>query len=49
MKLYKHFGGQHELPAYVNELNSDRVGDLLNFIDNDLTDLVEAMEEYGNP
>ena len=49
MKLYKHFGGQHELPVYVNELNSDRVGDLLNFIDNDLTDLVEAMEEYGNP
>jgi len=47
MKLYRHFGGKHELPRYVNNLNDSQCGDLLNFIDKDRTDLVEAMVEYG--
>jgi hypothetical protein len=49
MKLYRHFGGQHELPLYVNNLNETRIGDLLNYIDTDRESLVEEMESYGNP
>lgn len=49
MKLYRHFGGQHVLPNYVNNLQDGNHGDLLNFVDNDLVDLVEAMKEYGTP
>lgn len=48
MKLYRHFGGQHELPLYVNNLKEARIGDLLNYIDNDRESLVEEMANYDN-
>lgn len=48
MKLYRHFGGQHELPLYVNNLRDSNHGDLLNFVDTELTDLVDSIKEYGN-
>ena len=47
MKLYRHFGGTHELPLYVNNLTEARVGDLLNYVDPDRISLVEAMKQYG--
>lgn len=49
MKLYRHFGGNHELPLYVNNLNDTQHGDLLKFIDSERSNLIEAMEKYGNP
>jgi hypothetical protein len=48
MKLYKHFGGNHELPLYVNNMHEERIGDLLNFVDTDRTLLIEEMAKYGN-
>lgn len=47
MKLYRHFGGTHELPLYVNNLNEARVGDLLDYVDPDRVSLIEAMKQYG--
>jgi len=47
MKLYKHFGGKHELPMYVNNMRESRIGDLLAFVDKDRTLLVEEMTKYG--
>ena len=47
MKLYRHFGGTHELPLYVNNLTEARVGDVLNYVDSDRISLVEAMKQYG--
>lgn len=47
MKLYRHFGGTHELPLYVNNLTEARVGDLLDYVDSDRVSLVEAMKQYG--
>ena len=48
MKLYRHFGGQHELPLYVNNLTDGNHGDLLKFVDKELTDLIKALDQYGN-
>jgi len=48
MKLYKHFGGKHELPLYVNNLDDPQHGDLLKFVDKERSNLIEAMKEYGN-
>lgn len=47
MKLYRHFGGTHELPLYVNNLTETRIGDLLGYVDQDRVSLVEAMKQYG--
>lgn len=47
MKLYRHFGGSHELPLYVNNLTEARIGDLLDYVDADRISLVEAMKQYG--
>ena len=47
MKLYKHFGGKHELPMYVNNMREARIGDLLAFVDKERTLLVEEMAKYG--
>jgi hypothetical protein len=47
MKLYRHFGGKHELPLYVNNLDDPQHGDLLKFVDSERTNLIEAMKEYG--
>lgn len=47
MKLYRHFGGTHELPLYVNNLNDSRVGDLLDYVDSERVSLIEAMKQYG--
>jgi hypothetical protein len=47
LKLYRHFGGKHELPMYVNNLSEERIGDLLNYVDNERTLLVEEMSKYG--
>ncbi len=49
MKLYRHFGGKHELPLYVNNLNDSQHGDLLKYVDKDRNSLIEAMEQYGKP
>lgn len=47
MKLFRYFGGRHELPLYVNNLNDSLHGDLLDYVDRDRTVLIEAMEQYG--
>ena len=49
LKLYRHFGGKHELPLYVNNLTEERIGDLLAYVDTDRTLLIEAMKNNGNP
>jgi hypothetical protein len=47
MKLYRQFGGKHELPLYVNNLTEERIGDLLDYVDQERTLLVEAMKNNG--
>lgn len=45
LKLYRFFGGQHELPAIVHNMNEATAGDLLDHIDRET--LLEAMAEHG--
>lgn len=47
LKLYRFFGGQHELPAIVHNMNESTAGDLLDHVDRET--LKEAMEKYGKP
>ena len=47
MKLYRQFGGKHELPLYVNNLTEERIGDLLDYVDQERISLVEAMKNNG--
>ena len=45
LKLYKFFGGKHDLPTVVYNMNESSAGDLLDHIDNE--SLLEAMENHG--
>lgn len=48
MKLYRHFGGKHELPLYVNNLSEERIGDLLDYVDSDRVTLIEELKKYDH-
>jgi hypothetical protein len=45
LKLYQYFGGQHELPIIVHNMNEAPAGDLLDHVDKQT--LLEAMKNHG--
>jgi len=45
LKLYQFFGGKHELPSIVHNMNESSAGDLLDHIDSE--SLLEAMKNHG--
>jgi hypothetical protein len=45
LKLYQYFGGKHELPTIVYNLNEAPAGDLLDHVDKET--LLEAMKNHG--
>jgi len=47
LKLYQYFGGTHELPGVVNNMNETKAGDLLDHADDE--HLLEEMKKYGKP
>lgn len=47
LKLYQHFGGMHELPSIVFNMNETKAGDLLAHVDDE--HLLAEMKKYGKP
>lgn len=47
LKLYQYFGGAHELPSIVFNMNEKNAGDLLDHVDDE--HLIEEMKKYGKP